>query len=124
MISATICPLLPSTHHLPPGAWWLQLCKSLDQIPRSIHGSIQSGEIGSVLHRESELGSIEPGLAGSVSCNAIGDILESMVGSVLESTLRAYMRAYMAASVPSSAIRRSLESTLGTVLEDCTWKRT
>ena len=40
MISATICHPLPTTHHVPPGAWWLKLCKSLDQIRRSIHGSI------------------------------------------------------------------------------------
>ena len=37
MISAMICHPLPTTHDLPPGAWRLQLCKSLDQIPRSIY---------------------------------------------------------------------------------------
>jgi hypothetical protein len=58
MISAMIYHPLPTAHHLPPGAWWPQLCRSVDQIPRSIYGSIYSGEIDSVLPFESELGSI------------------------------------------------------------------
>jgi hypothetical protein len=29
MISAMKFPPLPNTHDLPPGAWWLQLFKSL-----------------------------------------------------------------------------------------------
>jgi len=60
MISATICHPLPSNHRLPPDAWWMQFCKFLNQIPRSIYGSILSGEIGSVLPFESELGRIAP----------------------------------------------------------------
>jgi len=40
---------LPYTPSLtPPGAWRLQLSKSLDRACRSIHGSIQSSEIRSV----------------------------------------------------------------------------
>ena len=64
MISATICHPLPTTHDLPPSAWRLQLCTSLNQIPRSTYGSIQSGEIRSVLPLESELGSKEPSRLG------------------------------------------------------------
>ena len=64
IFSATICHPLFTIHHLPSGAWWLQLCKPLDQIPGSIHESILSGEIGSVLPLESELESIEPSMVG------------------------------------------------------------
>jgi hypothetical protein len=60
MISATICHPLPTIHYLPPGVWWLQLCDSLEQIPRSIYGHIWLGEIEGVLPLASELRSIEP----------------------------------------------------------------
>jgi len=55
LISAVICCLLPTTHHPPPGALWLQCCKSVNHIPPSIHRSIYSGDIGSVLPLVSEL---------------------------------------------------------------------
>jgi len=68
MISANLHRLPPATRHTPhasrrlpakhcppyatsltpPGAWRLQLRKSLDRACRSIHGSISSSEIGSV----------------------------------------------------------------------------
>jgi len=48
-ISAAICHPLPSSHHLPPDDWLLQLCKSLDQTPRIIYGSVQSSIFGSII---------------------------------------------------------------------------
>jgi hypothetical protein len=54
----------PATSLTPPGAWRLQLSKSLDRAHRSIHRSIESSEIGSVLPLESVFGSVEPSRLG------------------------------------------------------------
>jgi len=67
---------------------------------------------------ESLLGSVQSSRLG-VSSSAIGSVLESMPGSVLQSVLRAYLRAKVkqAGSVPSSAIESILESMPGSVLQ-------
>ena len=87
MISSTICRKSPTTGHpppatslTPPGAWRVQLSKSLDRAHRSIHGSILSSEIGSVLPLERVFGSVEPSRLG-VTASAIGSVLESVLGS-------------------------------------------
>jgi len=85
MISTMICHPLPTTHDLPPGVWWLQLCKSLNQIPRSIYRSIQSGAIGSVLPLESKLGSRKPSRLGVYHVMQLGKYLRAC----LEVCLRA-----------------------------------
>jgi len=85
MISAMICHPLPTTHDVAPGAWCLQLRKPPNQIPGSIYGSIQSGEIGSVLPVGSELGSIEPSRLGVYHVMQLGTYLRAC----LEVCLRA-----------------------------------
>jgi len=68
------CLTTPTSHLPPSGSWRLQLSKSLDHAPRSIHRSISSSEIGSVLPLDIVLGTV--------------------LRSVLESVLRAYLGAY------------------------------
>ena len=111
------CPSY-ATSLSPPGAWRLQLSKSLDRACRSIHGSIYSSEIGSVFPLESVLGSVEPSRLGVYHRGHLGaylkatrrctwECLESLLGSVQSSRL----------GVSSSAIGSILESVLGNVLE-------
>jgi len=101
----------------PPGAWLLQLRRSLDRAFRSVHGSILSSENASVFRLESVLGSNSEVYLGaysevflgvsweltwecivkqaeSVPSSAIGSVLESMLKSAIESVLRAYLGAY------------------------------
>ena len=112
MILATIRHSPPATHHPPPGAWHLQLSKFLDRAPRSIHGSIYSSEIGSVLPFESVLGSVEPSRLGVCHRVQLGVYLRPSRELTWERTVK------QARSVPSSAIRSVLESMLGSVLEN------
>jgi hypothetical protein len=93
MMSATIRPQSPTTSLTPPSAWHLQLSKSLDRAHRSIHGSIKSSVIGSVMPLESVFGSVEPSRLG-VPASACGSVLESVLVSVLESVLSASLGAY------------------------------
>ena len=128
MISATICHLQPTTHDLPPGAWWLQLCKSLDQIPRSIYGSIQSGEIGSVLPLESALGSIEPSRLEVYHLMQLGTYLRACLAACLQASweptsehiwLQVYLHAQLGPLLRAYSeeyLRMSLEVYLGTYL--------
>jgi hypothetical protein len=93
MILANIRNSPPATGHLNPAAWLLQLSMSLDRAPKSIHGSIKSNEIWSVLPLDSVFGSVEPNRLG-VSLSAIESVLESVLRSVLESFLRAGLGGY------------------------------
>ena len=110
----------PTIHYLPSVSWWLVA------VSLQVSGSNTKKHISKHIVRWNWvcLASWEwtwkhrAKLAGSVWYNAIGDTIESMLGSIFESILRDYIRAYMAVSVRSSVIRSFLESMLHRVLEN------
>jgi len=134
MISANICRLPPTTRRLPPakhcspyatsltppGAWRMQLSKSLDRSCRSIHGSMQSSEIGSVLPLESVLESVEPRRLGVYHRVQLGVYFRECSGVCLRASweLTWVRTVKQAGSVPSSAIGSVLESMPRGVLEN------
>ena len=77
----------------PPGAWRLQLSKSLDRARRSIHRRILSSEIGSVLPLDSVLGSVEPSRLGVCHRVQLGAYWRACSGVCLRAYLGVYLRA-------------------------------
>src|SRR5882757_7392423 len=93
-------PTQPAIRHLPyatclapPSAWRLQLSKSLDRARRSIHRSILSSEIGSVLPLDSVHGSVEPSRLGVCHRVQLGAYWRACSGVCLRAYLGVYLRA-------------------------------
>jgi len=120
-------PPPPASRPPPPGAWPLQLSMSPDRAPRTIHGSIQSSEIGSVLPLESVLGSVQSSRLGVRHRVQLGVSLRACLGVYLRTYSEVYLEVY---SVCICVLRAHLgvfsQAGWECVIEcnwECSWER-
>jgi len=117
MPSPKYCPLY-TTCLTPPGAWCLQLSKSLDRACRRVHVSIQSRKIGSIFLLESVLGSVEPSRLGVYRRVQLEAYLRACLGVCLRASCELVWECTVkqAGCVASSASGSMIGSIPGSVL--------